>query len=122
MLTVGKPPEFGPDRMVISGQYHPDIPGWRLRWFEKGQETLLFTGTLASCRRLMDACRGLAGLEDVRRLVASREQGETAELQPSPATGMSTEVFPPCGVDQGEPDANPPPPPRKRRGGKKKQG
>ena len=83
MLTIGKTPVFGPDNMAIAGQYNPDIPGWRLRLFSRGREDFLYMGTLHACKRLMADCHGLASIDEMRSVIASYEQGETAELPPS---------------------------------------
>ena len=118
MLTIGKAPAFGPDQMAVSGQYDPEMPGWTLRWFHRGAETVLYTGTLPVCCRLMGDCRGFS-LDEMRRLVMARQQGETAEFPAPHAGAAATEDFP-SGVADEPPSPAPKPSPPSRRRRKKK--
>lgn len=93
MLTIGKPTAFGRDGMAVPGQYAPDTPGWNLRWFVDGRETLLYTSTLATCRRFMAAIRGLDDVDAMRRVIDAHLVGETVEMLP--LNPVPTEAYPP---------------------------
>jgi len=76
MLTIGKRTMFDPSGHAIRGQCLPHTPGWRLRWFEKGVETLLREGTLPECRRVMTACRDAGNAAEALAAAEKWPQGK----------------------------------------------
>ena len=80
MLAIGKQTKFDSGGHAIRGQCLAHTPGWRLRWFEKGVETLLREGTLPECRRAMTACRDAGDAEEALAAVEKWSKGKGRAL------------------------------------------
>ncbi len=70
MLTISKPTAFSADGLAARGQCNHDSPGWQLRWFAKGEETVtVWQGAFKTCRHLQMNSTAAATLEEARKLV-----------------------------------------------------
>ena len=84
MLCIGKPAIFSGDGMAVKGQYQTDTGGWRLRWFRRGESTVLWTGHYDACRRLMADCGDETDVNALKLLISRAFTLETTELAPVP--------------------------------------
>jgi hypothetical protein len=64
MLTIGKPTEYASDGMAAGGQTDLDKAGWRLRYFKRGEETEIYRGSFAMCRRIQEASETISESKD----------------------------------------------------------
>ena len=93
MLSIGKPAQFGPNGMAISGQCNHDSPGWQLIWFGKGRESeAIWQGAYRTCRRLQAGCLEAGGVEEAKNLIekilAVPAESQPTDIFPSPALAV----------------------------------
>ncbi len=84
ILIIGKPAEFDEEGLPLRGQTQPYHPGWRLRAFHRGEETLLMEGTYYVCRQVQIACAGQPA-DAIPDIVARMQKEFSEDLQETAA-------------------------------------
>jgi len=112
MLTIGKRTMFDSSGHAARGQCLPHTPGWRLRWFKEGVETVIREGTLPECRRAMAVCRDAGSATEAQ---AALEKWSKGKGQAPGSVLAPTDVYPAVLDNDAEPRG------KARRGGRKRK-
>lgn len=89
-LVISKFPVFTDEGEIIPGQCEPDTPGWRLRLFEDGTESILMEGTYLLLRRVQKMAFGKTVAET--RLIATEAENDALGTA-SDETREATEIL-----------------------------
>jgi hypothetical protein len=81
LFSISKRPQFDENNWPVRGQCQPHTEGWILRFWDKGEEEVLYEGTYYACRNMQVACQGMTDKDEIRQNIKTMTEHSLDDTQ-----------------------------------------